>query len=633
MVIGGTDEFRKENPGRTQSSETGYDYFGAPGARDVLSGKLSVCDVLLSVKKAYLGKLPGVDDLLSSRGGQLRLRAVLQHKFELGNGVCDSESFRGAVQKFEALKAANCGSLLYDTGWNRVTTPVAPGSAEATFLLKEERSGGAKRTADGSWLFCGFAIDLPDSIVYGGHVVEPCTTGPEGIFSVPPEGTHGALVYGRITLTWWLDDGRAVCEQGTKFGDFSVATSAYNLNKPGGEPGPSSPNWCEVQNSMPIVYGDPSAGTVPMGKPMFSANKFWTAVLSWRFIGTTGIRSWDDQLNSMRAAIMTPLERSASLQLLAWAKLTTDREAALAPDLVEMIAANVPRATCNKVTAELWPRSLDDRIALELMSTDQLKEKGNATFRNRSYAAAVLFYSAAIDRAAEDCEPMAVKRDLLSNRAASHAKVKAFELALQDAESAIELDPSWVKAYVRKADAQIGLKIDPLPVLQQVLLLDPAHERASDEISVGPLLNAADEFHDQGNSAFRERQYDQAVACYQSALDRLHTCKQTDAIERLRKEALVFVKEQKAHLNMAACHIESGCFAKAEQAANAAIQSNARIPAGLQSETCFGKAHYRLARAREGLGQHQAAIESVKRALDIHPSNKEATRLLGQLQK
>lgn len=57
-----------------------------------------------------------------------------------------------------------------------------------------------------------------------------------------------------------------------------------------------------------------------------------------------------------------------------------------------------------------------------------------------------------------DLQPSSsVMRALLSNRALAHTKARRFEKALEDAEAAVDLAPSWDKGYWRKGVALEGL--------------------------------------------------------------------------------------------------------------------------------------------------------------------------------
>ncbi len=57
---------------------------------------------------------------------------------------------------------------------------------------------------------------------------------------------------------------------------------------------------------------------------------------------------------------------------------------------------------------------------------------------------------------------------IYSNRAACYTKLMSFDLALKDCEKAIELDPKFIKAYLRKAmvlkgEFTVRLKVAPNP--------------------------------------------------------------------------------------------------------------------------------------------------------------------------
>mmetsp|Transcript_24553 Transcript_24553/g.24795 ORF Transcript_24553/g.24795 Transcript_24553/m.24795 type:complete len:277 (+) Transcript_24553:70-900(+) len=78
---------------------------------------------------------------------------------------------------------------------------------------------------------------------------------------------------------------------------------------------------------------------------------------------------------------------------------------------------------------------------------DELKQKGNAAFLANDFVAAEEFYRKAI----EDFEPTHI---LHTNRAAALISLGNFREAISDCDKAISLDPTWTKAYFRKATAQ-----------------------------------------------------------------------------------------------------------------------------------------------------------------------------------
>jgi tetratricopeptide (TPR) repeat protein len=71
------------------------------------------------------------------------------------------------------------------------------------------------------------------------------------------------------------------------------------------------------------------------------------------------------------------------------------------------------------------------------------KDAANAAFKARRYHEAVTGYSAAI--AANPGSAV-----YFSNRAFAHAKLEEYGSAIADASKAIELDPTYVKAYYRR---------------------------------------------------------------------------------------------------------------------------------------------------------------------------------------
>lgn len=83
---------------------------------------------------------------------------------------------------------------------------------------------------------------------------------------------------------------------------------------------------------------------------------------------------------------------------------------------------------------------------------EEARERGNVLFREGNYTEAMKHYNDALKR--NDADPKSY-----SNRAACFTKLMAFPEAEKDCDKAIELDPTFIKAFIRKA-AILFLKKD-----------------------------------------------------------------------------------------------------------------------------------------------------------------------------
>jgi len=104
---------------------------------------------------------------------------------------------------------------------------------------------------------------------------------------------------------------------------------------------------------------------------------------------------------------------------------------------------------------------------------EQEKQKGNDCFKKGEFADAVKFYSEAVKSIPRDAK-------IYSNRAACYTKLTAFDLALKDCDKSIELDPSFVKAYLRKGNALkvMGQTQKAMDVYEKAMEIDPNNAEA-----------------------------------------------------------------------------------------------------------------------------------------------------------
>ena len=110
------------------------------------------------------------------------------------------------------------------------------------------------------------------------------------------------------------------------------------------------------------------------------------------------------------------------------------------PEILEKLKETEREITAAKKAAYFSPEISDSE-----------REKGNELFKKGEFVDALSHYTEAIAR--NDKDPRGY-----SNRAACYTKLAAFPEAIRDCDSCIELDPKFIKAYLRKASIFYGLK-------------------------------------------------------------------------------------------------------------------------------------------------------------------------------
>ncbi len=97
-----------------------------------------------------------------------------------------------------------------------------------------------------------------------------------------------------------------------------------------------------------------------------------------------------------------------------------------------------------------------------------LKEAGNKAFTNGSFEEALKLYTQAIDRLENPSHLY------LTNRANAYLKLERNSECIVDCDLALTIEPTSVKAYIRKIDALLNLQRldEALQVTTQALELD-----------------------------------------------------------------------------------------------------------------------------------------------------------------
>lgn len=106
----------------------------------------------------------------------------------------------------------------------------------------------------------------------------------------------------------------------------------------------------------------------------------------------------------------------------------------------------------NKLRAVEKEKFTKDRDAyLDPTKAEEARELGNAKFKAADWPAAVEAYTEMIKRAPSDARGY-------SNRAAALAKLISFPDAVRDCDAALKIDPTFMRAYIRKAQAYFAMR-------------------------------------------------------------------------------------------------------------------------------------------------------------------------------
>ncbi|XP_076174844.1 stress-induced phosphoprotein 1 [Ptiloglossa arizonensis] len=110
---------------------------------------------------------------------------------------------------------------------------------------------------------------------------------------------------------------------------------------------------------------------------------------------------------------------------------------------------------------------------IDIEKAEEEKELGNEKFKIGDYPTAIRHYTEAIKRNPDDPK-------YYSNRAAAYTKLAAFDLGLKDCQKCVEIDPKFIKGWIRKGKILQGMQQQgkALVAYQKALELDPSNAEA-----------------------------------------------------------------------------------------------------------------------------------------------------------
>ncbi|CAD6577012.1 MAG: Hsp90 cochaperone [Tremellales sp. Tagirdzhanova-0007] len=146
----------------------------------------------------------------------------------------------------------------------------------------------------------------------------------------------------------------------------------------------------------------------------------------------------------------------------------------------------------------------DRKSYIDPQKAESAREEGNTAFKAGDFATAVKQYTEAIKRLPTDPRGY-------NNRASAYHKLLAMPEALKDAEEAIKLDPSFIKAYIRKALTQQAMKelTGSLETLQKATEMD-VEKKHTRELE-GNMSKVLNELQSQRAGESDEETYSRAI--------------------------------------------------------------------------------------------------------------------------
>ncbi|XP_004294618.1 PREDICTED: tetratricopeptide repeat protein 1-like [Fragaria vesca subsp. vesca] len=133
----------------------------------------------------------------------------------------------------------------------------------------------------------------------------------------------------------------------------------------------------------------------------------------------------------------------------------------------------------------------DQQKSLE--QANEVKLQGNGLFGNGQYEEALSQYELALQLAPDMPSSVELRSICHSNRAICFSKLGKYEDAVKECTKAVELNPSYLKALIRRAEAHEKLEHfeEAITDMKKILELDPSNDQARKAIRrLEPLAEA-----------------------------------------------------------------------------------------------------------------------------------------------
>lgn len=115
-----------------------------------------------------------------------------------------------------------------------------------------------------------------------------------------------------------------------------------------------------------------------------------------------------------------------------------------------------------------------------LAQANEAKAEGNRSFAAGEYEAALAHYASALEIAPEDPMSNEVRSMCFANRAVCCYKLRKYDETVKESTKALELNPAYLKALVKRAEARERLEQfeEAIADMNKVLELEPSNEQA-----------------------------------------------------------------------------------------------------------------------------------------------------------